>query len=148
MQKSKRCSIQKTFQIVRFKRIKKKLELGQELLPQREKRCGRKPMFTPRAERCMKKICLEDRFTTTKEIKSKLESHNIHAPERTVRRKLLDMNFKACRPARKPKLTDTIKKKRLQWAKAYQHRDLNFWKSVCILSINEIVHFILFVHFS
>ena len=121
--------------------IKKKLELGQELIPQRKKRCGRKPMFSQRAERCLKKICLENRFATTKEIKSKLESHSIQASERTVRRKLLDLKFKACRPARKPKLTDAMKKKRLQWAKAYQHKDVNFWKSVSIASYNIILHF-------
>ena len=41
-------------------------------------------ILTPRSERCLKKICLEDRFATTKDIKSKLESSDIHASERTV----------------------------------------------------------------
>ena len=46
------------------RRIKKKIELGQELIPQKKKKCGRKMIFTPRLERCLKKIFLEDRFAT------------------------------------------------------------------------------------
>lgn len=114
------------------RRIKKKIELGQELIPQRKKNCGRKQIFTPRSERCLKKICLEDRFASTKDIKSKLESNNIHASERTVRRKLSDLQFKAYRPARKPKLTDAMKVKRLKWARDLKDKDLDFWKSVSI----------------
>ncbi len=76
-----------------------------------------------------------------KKIKSKLESQSIKTSERTVRRKLLDLKFNACRPARKPKLTDVMKKKRLQWAKAYQHKDVSFWKSASIASYNVILHF-------
>lgn len=76
------------------RRIKTKVESGHELSPKRRKRCGRKPIFTPRSERCLKKIC----------IKSLLEDANVNASERTVRRKLKDLDFKACRPAKKPKL--------------------------------------------
>ena len=85
--------------------------------PKRNKRCGRKPIFTPMSERCVKKICLENRFATTKVIKSKLEDANVNASERTVRRKLKDLDFRACRYAKKPKLTATMKEKRLKWAK-------------------------------
>ncbi|GFW70401.1 hypothetical protein TNCV_4915211 [Trichonephila clavipes] len=87
------------------RRIKKKIESGEELSPKRKKKCGRKPVFTPRSERSLKKICLENRFATTKVIKSQFQDINVNASERTVRRKLKDLNFKTCRPARKPKLT-------------------------------------------
>ena len=70
------------------RRIEKKIELGQELILQRKKMWGRKPIFTPRLERCFKKICLEDQFATTKDIKSMLESSDIHASERTLRRRM------------------------------------------------------------
>lgn len=43
----------------------------------------------------------------------------------------------------KPKLTDGMGKKRLQWAKAYQHQDLKFWKSVSIPSYNVIFNIFL-----
>ena len=87
-------------------------------------------IFTPRSERCLKKICLEDRFATTKDIKSKLESRDIHASERTVRRRLSDLQFKAYRPARKPKLTAAMKVKHLNWARDLKDKNLDFWKSV------------------
>ena len=127
------------------RRIKKKIELGQELIPQRKRNCGRKPIFTPRSERCLKKICLEDRFATTKDMKSKLESSDIHVSERTLRRKLLDLNFKAYRPARKPKLTAAMKVKRLNWARGLKDKTLDFWKSVGIyLNTVDFVFFFLY----
>ncbi|GFV63129.1 transposable element Tcb2 transposase [Trichonephila clavipes] len=84
------------------RRIKKKIESGEELNPKRKKKCCRKPIFTPRSERSLKKICLENRFSTTKVIKSQLQDINVNASERTVRRKLKDFYFKTCRSARKP----------------------------------------------
>ncbi|XP_072375918.1 uncharacterized protein [Diabrotica undecimpunctata] len=59
------------------RRIKKKIELGKALSPKRKKKCGRKPIFTPRSERSLKKICLENRFATTKLIKSQLQGVNV-----------------------------------------------------------------------
>ena len=87
-------------------------------------------IFTPRSERCMKKICLEDRFATTKDIKSKLGNSDIHASERTVRCRQSDLQFKAYRPARNPKLTAAMKVKRLNWARDLKDKNLDFWKSV------------------
>ncbi|GFX11669.1 hypothetical protein TNCV_4340151 [Trichonephila clavipes] len=84
------------------RRMKKKIESGEELSPKRKKKCSRKPIFTPRSERSLKKIFLENRFSTTKVIKSQLQDINVNASERTVRRKLKDLNFKTCRSARKP----------------------------------------------
>ncbi|GFW67727.1 hypothetical protein TNCV_3445991 [Trichonephila clavipes] len=95
------------------RRVKKKIESGEELSPKERKKCGRKPIFTPRSERSLKKICLENRFATTKVIKSQLQDINVNASERNVRRKLKDLNFKSCRPTRKPKLTPPMKAKRL-----------------------------------
>lgn len=112
------------------RRIKKAVESGQELTPKRKKKCGRKPIFTPRSERCLKKICLENRFATTKIIKSKLEDADVNASERTVRRKLKDLDFKAYRPAKKPKLTAAMKAKRLNWAKQLREKGVDFWRTV------------------
>ncbi|GFV79772.1 hypothetical protein TNCV_1725971 [Trichonephila clavipes] len=99
------------------RRIKKKIESREELSPKRKKKCDRNPIFTSRSERSLKKICLENMFATTNVIKSQLQDINVNASERTVRRKLKDINFKTCRPDRKPKLTPTMKAKCLLWAK-------------------------------
>lgn len=117
------------------RRTKKKIDLSEPLISNRKGKCGRPGVFTPRSERCLKKICIEDRFATTKEIKSKLQTHNIEVSERTVRRKLSDLQFKACRPVKKPKLTPAMKAKRLAWAKGLRDKDVNFWKSVSNLKI-------------
>ncbi|GFV06481.1 three prime repair exonuclease 2 [Trichonephila clavipes] len=109
---------------------KKKIESGEELSPKRKKKCGRKPIFTSRSERSLKKICLENRFATTKVIKSQLQDINANASERTVRRKLKDLNFKTCRPARKPKLTPAMKAKPLHWAKQWRDKDVDFWRLI------------------
>ena len=38
--------------------IKKKINLGEELCPERTNKCGRKSIFTLRSERWLKKVCL------------------------------------------------------------------------------------------
>ena len=85
-------------------------------------KCGRKPIFTPRSERCLKKNC----FSMTKQIKLNLKSRGILASERTVRRNLSKINFKAHRRARKPKLTPAKVAKSLAWAK---DRRIENWTS-------------------
>ncbi|GFX32239.1 hypothetical protein TNCV_2659151 [Trichonephila clavipes] len=80
------------------RRIKKKIESAGELSPKRKKKCGRKPIFIPWSERSLNKICLENRFATTKVIKSQPQDINVNASERTVRRKLNYLNFNTCRP--------------------------------------------------
>ncbi|XP_067144855.1 uncharacterized protein [Centruroides vittatus] len=112
------------------RRIKKKVESDQDLSSKRKNKCGRKPIFNPRSERCLKKICLENRFATTKSIKSQLEDAKVNASECTVSRKLKDLDFKAYRPARKPKLTVAMKAKRLKWAKQWRDKDVDFWRSL------------------
>ena len=91
-------------------------------------KCGRKPIFTQRSERCLKKDCLENRFSTTKQIKLNLKSRGILASEGTVRRNLSKMNFKAHRRAQKPKLTSAMVAKSLAWIKDHKDCDLDFWK--------------------
>ncbi|GFW29085.1 uncharacterized protein TNCV_2356431 [Trichonephila clavipes] len=122
------------------RRIKKKIESGEELSPKRKKKCGRKPIFTPILKRSLKKFCLENRFATTKVIKAQLQDINVNASESTVRRKLKDLNFKTYRPARKHMLTPAMKAKRLNWAKQWRDKDVDFWRSICCYNLftNEV----------
>ncbi|GFT42572.1 histone-lysine N-methyltransferase SETMAR [Trichonephila clavipes] len=59
---------------------------------------------------------IAQKFATTKVIKIKLQDINVNVSERTVRRKIKDLNFKTCRPARKP-VNPAMKAKRLNFAK-------------------------------
>ncbi|GFW48632.1 hypothetical protein TNCV_4242131 [Trichonephila clavipes] len=72
------------------RRIKEKIESGEELSAKRKKKCSRKPIFTPRSQRSLKKICLENRFAITKVLKSQLQDIIVNASECTIRRTLKD----------------------------------------------------------
>jgi hypothetical protein len=104
--------------------INKNINLGEQLCPQRTSKCGRKPIFTQRSECCPNKIFLENRFATTKQMKLNLKSKGIMASK---------INFRAHRPARKPKLISAMVTKRLTWVKDHKDRDLDFRKSVNII---------------
>ena len=58
-----------------FRQIKEK-KIGEELYPQRPNMCGGKPTFTQRSEDCLKKICPENSFATTKQIKLNLKKQS------------------------------------------------------------------------
>ncbi|GFU39504.1 uncharacterized protein TNCV_5087381 [Trichonephila clavipes] len=94
-----------------------------------------KAYFTPRSERSLKKICLENRFSTTKVIKSQLQDINVNGSEFTVRRKLKDLNFKTCRPTRKPMFNPCNENKASELAKQWRDKDVDFWRSVCCLDM-------------
>ena len=108
------------------KRIKKKINLCEKFCPQRTNKCGKKPIFAPRSERSLKKMCLENLFATSKHIKLSLKIRGILVSKRTVRRNLSKMDFKAHRPAWKPKLTPAMVPKHLAWAKDHRDRDMDF----------------------
>ncbi|GFV07691.1 uncharacterized protein TNCV_4941931 [Trichonephila clavipes] len=111
------------------RRIKKKIESGEELSPKRKKNAA-ESLFPPQGQKDLfKKICLENRIATKKVIKSQLQDINVNAYERTVRRKLKDLNFKTCHPTRKSKLTPATKAKRLNWTKHWRDKDVYFWRS-------------------
>ncbi|GFY34936.1 uncharacterized protein TNCV_155091 [Trichonephila clavipes] len=90
------------------------------------------PVLTQQLQQAWNSILQSDirhLFATTEVIKSQLQDINVNASERTVRRKLKDLNFKTCRPTRKSKLTPATKAKRLNWAKHWRDKDVYFWRS-------------------
>ncbi|GFU78382.1 hypothetical protein TNCV_815551 [Trichonephila clavipes] len=80
------------------KRIKKKIESREELSPKKKEKMRQKAYFHLKVRKIFKETCLENRFATTKMIKSQHQDINVNASGRTVRRKLKDLNFKTCRP--------------------------------------------------
>ncbi|GFS98622.1 hypothetical protein TNCV_2987481 [Trichonephila clavipes] len=123
------------------RRIKKQIESGEELSPKRKKKCDRKPIFISTSERSLKKLALiksqlQDinvgaawpklALAPLNPTFNSIQDINVNASGRTVRRKLKDLNFKTCRPARKPKLTPAMKVNRLNWAKQWRDKDVDF----------------------
>ena len=99
--------------------IRKNINLGEELCPQRMNKWDRKPIFTLMSEHCLKKNFLENCFSPTKQIKLNLKSRGILASERTVRYNLLKINVKVHRRAQKPKLTPAMVAKCLAWVMSF-----------------------------
>lgn len=111
-------------------KIKQKVEAGENISAQRSGRCGRKRIITPRVERSVLRYCLRNRSATVQDIQSQLRAANVQVSRRTVHRTLSRINMKAHRPAKKPKLTERMKKKRYEWAKEHREKNLLFWRSV------------------
>lgn len=130
------------------RRINAKLATAQPTKPQRKGRCGKKKLVTPRGQRCLRNIVLENRKASYSDIKKHFEKSGYNVSERTVRRNLFDMGFRSRRPVKKPKLTDTMVKKRYAWASSYKHFTLDNWKmvsklnvfNICILLISSCLH--------
>lgn len=105
-------------------KIIKRHSLTGSISPSRIGRCGRKRSTTPRDDRLLLR-------------KSKLNAKTLHGVQvslRTIRRRLFDFDRPARKPTKKPIFTKTMKRKRLNWAKA--HKDdwtVDDWKKVGLL---------------
>uniref|UniRef100_A0A3B5PX39 Transposase Tc1-like domain-containing protein n=1 Tax=Xiphophorus maculatus TaxID=8083 RepID=A0A3B5PX39_XIPMA len=84
------------------------------------KRTGRPRKTSKRQDKQLKAICLENRKSTTKQMKHKWEEVGVNVCDRTVRNRLKEMGFQYRKAKRKPALTPKHKRTRLQWAKERQ----------------------------
>lgn len=92
---------------------------------------GRKKVTNERTERILRRLSLRDRFKTAPKLRAELiETTGINVSLRTVQRRLNEIGLKACRPAKKPLLTASMKKKRYNWAKDKENWTIDEWKNV------------------
>lgn len=119
------------------KNIKRKVDLGLPLSPQRKAACGRKRKTTPRTDRKIRDICLQNRKLPVRLLTKQVQDTGTEISQRTVRRRLVEQGLVARRPAKKPRLTEAMKKKRLEWAKKYKEFTVRDWKNVCYSYINH-----------
>lgn len=96
-------------------------------------KCKGKRKTTPREDRIIVKRALENRRRTVGEIHRVLQTDKIHISKRTLQSRLYENNIRSRRPAKKPKLTDRMKKARLQWAKEHKNLTVEDWSKVCKL---------------
>lgn len=96
----------------------------------RKGRSGRKRITTSRDERQIEKICLNNRKTPIKLLTREVQSAGINISQRTLERRLKDQGFSCRRPAKKPRLTDAMVKKRLAWAKQFKDWTEEDWEKV------------------
>lgn len=111
-------------------KIKKTLDSGGLLDSSRIGKCGRKKKTTPRIDRKIKLMALNDRRTSCKRIAMNLAEDGIQVSPRTVNNRLLDAGLKAYRPRKKPLLTKKMLVARLQWAKEHEAWTTEDWDKV------------------
>ena len=94
-------------------------------------RSGRPKVSTERQDRELVRLSLQDRKTTVPELRCRwVEASGTSVSAQTVRRRLLAKGLRGCVAAKKPKLTDNHKRKRLQWAKERREWVEDDWSRV------------------
>lgn len=111
-------------------RIKKKIYENVPLEADRNGKCGRKRITTPRTDRKIRDVCLQNRKKSVSFLTLLINEGGIKVSQRTVQRRLAEEGLVGYRPAKKPRLTAAMTKKRLEWAKAHQHMTIEDWNKV------------------
>lgn len=101
-------------------KIKKKLYENQSLSPKRAGKCGRKRITTPRDERKIRDLCIQNRKAPRRLLTKIIQDAGVQISDMTVRRRMKDLIFTCRRPAKKPLLTIPMTKKRLEWTKRHE----------------------------
>ena len=95
------------------------------------KRSGRPRVSSCRANRAMHKVVIRSPVSSSKTIQTKLMERGTVVSAKTIQRRLsLDFDLKSRKPARKPRLTQAMKKKRLDFAKRHASWDIEMWRKV------------------
>ena len=88
------------------------------------KRSGRPKVTSRREYRLMHKVVTRSPMSSSKKIQAKLIDTGTVVSTKTIQHRLsLEFGLKSCKPVRKPRLTEAMKKKRLDFAK--RHADWN-----------------------
>lgn len=111
-------------------RIAKKMKENVSPTTNKRSSCRGIRKTTPRADRKIVQVALENRRATARVLVETLKDRGVEISERTLRRRLDEVNIKCRRPAKKPKLTPKMQKSRLEWAKAHRNLTIEDWKKV------------------
>ena len=94
-------------------------------------KCGRKRKTTAQDDRSMVRMIRQEPLLSAKQVRGELVRRGINVSIRTVQRRLPELGCRSVKPVRKPKLTQTMKGKRLQFARQYVTKPVEFWRTVC-----------------
>ena len=93
------------------------------------KRSGRPRVSSCREDCVMRKVVICSPVSSSKKIQAKLMERGTVVSAKTIQRRLsLNFDLKSCKPARKPRLTQAMKKKRLEFAKRHASWDTDVEK--------------------
>ena len=107
-----------------------------------KKRSGRPSKTTPRDDHLIRRIVLKSPTASCKKIRSALLQKGTSIHRTTVSRRLVhEFKLKAHKPAKKPRLTNAMKAKRLAFAQKYAHWDEDRWDNVLFSDESTIQQF-------
>jgi hypothetical protein len=113
-------------------RIKRNMQHGSTGTPKRKGRCGRRRITSSQDDRALVRLSKANRKMTSRRLMVEMGTSGVLVSSRTVRRRLIEAGLRAYRPRKKPKLTPTMMKKRLQWAKQFAVWNVDDWKRVSV----------------
>nr|XP_047137642.1 uncharacterized protein LOC124814172 [Hydra vulgaris] len=111
-------------------RIKKCVDNQEPYEHHRIGNCGRKRKITPRTQRNLVKMALNNRRATSKVLCQQLNEAGVDVSPVTVQRRLFESGLKSRRPRKKQKVTPAMAKKRLEWAKIHENMSIYDWSKV------------------
>lgn len=98
---------------------------------QNQSRSGRPKKLTPRAERQIRKLALEDRRRSAGSIAEAVNTATgVSVSNQTIRRTLHDAGLRGRQPRRKPLLKVAHKRARKQFAEDNQYQTMDYWNRV------------------
>lgn len=116
------------------------MDLGITLSPKRNGECGRRRITTPRTDRKIRDICIQNRKLPVCLLMNNIRDDGLIS-QRTVQRRLAENELIARKPARKAKLTPVMIKKRVDWAGKYINFTIQDWEKVKIYATTAIGHY-------
>ena len=106
-------------------------------------RCGRPRKTTVRDDNAMRRVVLRSPMSSCKKVKSVLQSKGTNISISTVSRRLSkEFKLPSRKPAKKPRLTETMMKKRLDFALRHQHWTVSQWQKVLFSDESSIQQFV------
>lgn len=93
-------------------------------------RSGRPKKTSGADDRLIRRCVTRNPRASTADVQCELLAAGVNVHRSTISRRLKAMDLKAFRPSKKPLLTAAMRKKRLQFAKAYLHWTADDWRQV------------------
>lgn len=110
--------------------LKSKIREGQENVGSLRQNCGRKRKKNDRNDRRVISILCGHRRLPLREVKNMLQDEGIELSVRILKRRCAEVGLKFCRPKKKPRLTEAMRKKRLIFAKTFKDTTVEQWKKL------------------
>lgn len=102
----------------------------QKYSSKRTGRCGRKRRLSTRDTTLMVREVKKKRQVSSNEVRRSLEQHGVRVSARTVRRRLNEQGFHSVVSLKKPRINAAMMRKRLEFARNYQHYTVEDWEKV------------------